>query len=98
MVATASPFIASLGSFSAMAALFGSPLFMLADSLINYIMMYDFLNGKIGPELVLYLGIAMGFVIELMAAAYIIVKTTQAVVSFVEGYAFQYRGGSIIGN
>ena len=82
MAPTASPFITSLGSFTTFATEFGYPMFMMGESLLSYTIMSDWLAGNIGPETTLYLATAMGLIVELCAAAYLIYKTTQAVISF----------------
>lgn len=40
----------------------------------------------------------MALIIELCSASYIIYKSVQAAISFTQGFAFNYRGGSILGN
>jgi len=49
-------------------------------------------------NLIAYLGIVMVLISQLCSAAYIAYKTTEALVSFVDGFAIVYRRGSIIAN
>lgn len=49
-------------------------------------------------NLIAYLGIVMVLISQLCSAAYISYKTTEALVSFTDGFAFVYRRGSIIAN
>ena len=76
MAPTASPFITSLGSFTTFATEFGYPMFMMGETLLSYTVMSDWLSGKIGPLTTLYMGTALGLIVELCAAAYLIYKTT----------------------
>lgn len=46
----------------------------------------------------MYLGTLATLVISLLAAAYIVVKTTAAAISFLDGFAFDYRGASTNGD
>lgn len=88
MAPTGSAFVTSLGDFSTFAGDFGSPMFLLGESLVSYVLAYDYVAGRIDTVHLLYFGVVMGLLIELCAAAYIIVKTTDATISFVKGYAF----------
>lgn len=49
-------------------------------------------------NLIAYLGIVMVLIMQLCSASYIAFKTTEALISFVDGFAFIYRRGSIIAN
>ena len=88
MAPTGSAFVTSLGDFSTFATDFGSPMFILGESLVSFVLGYDYVMGKIDTVHLLYFATVMGLLIELCAAAYIIVKTTDATISFVKGYAF----------
>lgn len=79
---TASAFITSFGTLDTYAGYFGNPMFVLGASLLDFIVGYDWLNGRIDTVHMLYLGTVVGLLIEFMAAAYIVVKTTNIVVDF----------------
>lgn len=91
MVATASPFIAGLGTFTTYAAQYGTPLLMFGESLVNYAIAQNFINGDITPVMAMYLGIASILSICLLSAAYLVVKATAAAISFIDGFAYFYR-------
>jgi len=76
MAPTASPFVTSLGSFTAFATEFGYPMFMLGEGLLNYTILSDWFAGRIGSVTTLYLATAMGLIVELCAAGYMIYKVT----------------------
>lgn len=66
-----------------MTAMFGNPMFVFFQSLLSYTVIYDFLSGNIGTTIIVYLGDIMVLIVQLCSAAYIIYKTTDAVVHFI---------------
>jgi len=98
MAPLASAFITSFGNLSDFATEVSSPYFIYGSSLVSLAIGYDYLQGKIDTVHWLYFGSAMALIIELCSASYIIYKSVQAAISFTQGFAFNYRGGSILGN
>ena len=89
MVGTA--FITGLGDFSTLSGMFGTPMFTFGQSIIHFIFFNDFTEGYINPLIMMYVGTLAVMVICLMSAAWITVKTAEAAVSFIDGFAKDYR-------
>lgn len=64
---------------------------MFGESLVNYAIAQNFINGDITPVMAMYLGIASILSICLLSAAYLVVKATAAAISFIDGFAYFYR-------
>lgn len=97
MAPTAS-FVTNIGSFAGFAQGTGPYALQMGMYFIHYVIMSDFFLGRITPPIMMYMGVVMGVIAELIAAAYILVKTTDAVISFTKGFAFNYRRDNILGN
>lgn len=95
---TASPWLATLGTFQELADQFGMPMLMFMGTMVDYVVVSDFFQGKISGSMMMYLGDAMYLAANFMAAAWIIYKTTLAAISFQDGFAYLYRNGSVNGN
>lgn len=94
----ASPFITQLGSFSDMAAEFGTPMFVFASTVVGFLIGYDWINNKISTVIMLYIGDVALLMSSLTCAAYMAYFAVEYVISFVDGLAHMYRRGSIVGN
>ena len=75
-------FVTNLGSFTGLAQQWGPNMLLFGQYIVHYVIMSDFFQGRITPLVMLYVGTAVGITAELIAAAYILVKTTDAVISF----------------
>ena len=73
-------------------------MYTIGFTMISYLISYDFTMGSIPANVIVYIGDIMVLVVSLCSAAYMAVKTTEAVITFGEGYAYIYRQGSIVGN
>lgn len=69
-----------------------------AESYINKTLLYGFLSGKLGPAHMIYGADLMHLCMTLAAAAYVVVKSVDAGVSFTRGFYHTYAGGSANGN
>lgn len=69
-------------------------LINFGHSYIGAKMAYGFISGSFGPEQIIYGADLMGLVTCLAAAAYVVVKTVDAAVSFLIGYYAVYSGHS----
>lgn len=72
------------------------PMVMLAMGLIDYVVVSAWFSGEFGPEFIVWTGNLMTLIISLVASAWVAVKAVEASVSFVDGFAFEYRKGSTI--
>lgn len=71
-----------------MAKMFGNPMFTFMHTFLTYLIMYDWINNVINTTIMMYLGDVFVLVTSLCSAAYLIYKTTQATISFVNGFAY----------
>ena len=79
---TASPWLASLGTFQELSDQFGLPMIMFGGTIVDYLVMSDFFMGKITGSMMIYLGDALYLSANYMASAWIIYKTTLAAIDF----------------
>lgn len=78
------------GSLTSLAA-YGVPTLSFMSSIVNYVIGVNFFNGDITPAMMVYLGTATVLCVQFLSAAYLVVKATASAISFIDGFAFQYR-------
>jgi hypothetical protein len=94
----ASALVTSFGDLSTFVSEVASPYFIYGPTLVSLAIGFDYIQGKIDTVHWLYMGTAAFLTIEMCIAAFIAYKTIQAAVNFAQGFAFNYRGGSVLGN
>lgn len=73
-------------------------MFMLAASLLDYVVLSNWISGGVSPELLMYIGDIGILIINLVSAAWVVVKTVEQAISFTEGFYYMYGNGSAFGN
>jgi len=71
---------------------------MLAASLLDYVVLSNWISGGVSPELLMYIGDIVILTINLVSAAWVVVKTVEQGISFTNGFYALYGNGSAFGN
>ena len=73
-------------------------MFMLGSSILDYVVLSNWISGGVTPVLLMYIGDVVILAVSLVSAAWIAVKTVEQSISFTNGFYALYGSGSAFGN
>lgn len=86
-----------MGDLSTMATGF-APMLTAGFVLVDFAVYSTWMSGMVGPEFLVFAAMLIFLMTSLVTAANVAVKTVDASVSFVDGFAYIYRNSSTLGN
>lgn len=78
--------------------MFGAPAMLVFGTFIEYVIVMNWTQGQISTAMVIYMVDVIVLIVCLLSAAWIAVKSIAAAIDFVDGFAFNYRKGSLFGD